>query len=131
MEYQDAAAQNPEPFNVDAVRLQLYRLMHGNWHTRLLDLGDVAAGNTLEDTYFALTTIVAELLVQNIIPIVIGTSQHLTYATYRAFDKIKNSISLIAIDSRFDFGEGTPLIAPDSYMSKMITGTPTHPLYLR
>lgn len=111
---------------VDQVRLQWYRLMHGNWHTTLLDLGDVVAGNTVEDTHSAVKAIAAALLAQNIIPIVVGASQNLTYPTYRAFDGIKQMVNLVAIDSRFDFGKAEELISPHSYMSKIINELPNN-----
>lgn len=126
LEYRNAAEKKSEKLDIDAVRLQWYRLMKGNWHTPLLDLGDVAAGNTVEDTYFIVKEIIADLLTQNIIPIVIGATQDLTYPTYRAFDGIKEMIHLAAIDSRFDFGKKGELISSHSYMSRIITDKPNN-----
>lgn len=126
LEYRNAAEKKSGKLDIDAVRLQWYRLMKGNWHTTLLDLGDVAPGNTVEDTYFIVKEIVADLLAQNIIPIVIGATQDLTYPTYRAFDGIKEMIHIAAIDSRFDFGEKGELISSHSYMSRIITDKPSN-----
>ncbi len=68
------------------IRIRLYRLLLGNWNSTLIDLGDIEEGETVEDTYFVVKEIVAELLEENIIPIILGATQDITYPTYRAFD---------------------------------------------
>jgi len=67
--------------DVDLVpfRKELYSLFPGNWDASIADLGDIAAGETVEDTYFALKSVAATLIKKKIIPIVIGGSQDLTY----------------------------------------------------
>ena len=55
-------------------------------HTIVADLGDINKGESVEDTYFALKTTLAILINKQIIPIIIGGSQDLTYANYRAYD---------------------------------------------
>ncbi len=126
LESRNAFEKKPEKLDVDEVRIQLYRLMMGNWNSTIIDIGDVEEGDTVEDTYFVVKEIVAELLEENIIPIIIGYTQDITYPTYRAFDKIKDMVNLVAIDSRFDFGEDEELISSHSYMSKIITDKPNN-----
>ncbi|WP_276388432.1 formimidoylglutamase [Eudoraea chungangensis] len=108
------------------IRIRLYRLLLGNWNSTLIDLGDIEEGETVEDTYFVVKEIIAELLEENIIPIVIGATQDITYPMYRAFDKIKDMINLVSVDSRFDFGADEELISSNSYMSKIITDKPNN-----
>ena len=81
---------------------------------------------TVEDTYFVVKEIVAGLLEEKIIPIIIGATQDITFPTYRAFDKIKDMVNLVSIDSRFDFGQDEELISSHSYMSKIITDKPNN-----
>ena len=47
----------------EEIRKALYALFPGNWHTNIVDLGDIDKGESVEDTYFALKTAVT-LLVQ-------------------------------------------------------------------
>lgn len=108
------------------IRIRLYRLLLGNWNSTLIDLGDIEEGETVEDTYFVVKEIIAGLLEENIIPIVIGATQDITYPMYRAFDKIKDMINLVSVDSRFDFGADEELISSNSYMSKIITDKPNN-----
>src|SRR5690606_12639519 len=99
----------------------LYSLMMGNWNSAIVDLGDIEEGDAVEDTYFVVKEIVAGLLEENIVPIIIGATQDITYPVYRAYDGLRDRVYLVAIDSRFDFGMEGDLIAPDSYMSLIIT----------
>lgn len=126
MESRNAFEKKPEKLDIDEIRIQLYRLMAGNWNSTILDIGDVDEGETVEDTYFVVKEIVAGLLEENIIPIIIGGTQDITYPTYRAFDKIRNMVNLVSVDSRFDFGEDEELISSHSYMSKIITDKPNN-----
>lgn len=126
LESRNAFEKKPEKLDLDEVRIQLYKLMTGNWNSTIIDIGDVEEGDSVEDTYFVVKEIVAGLLEENIIPIVIGLTQDITYPTYRAFDKIKDMVNLVSIDSRFDFGEDEELISSHSYMSKIITDKPNN-----
>ncbi|WP_421808742.1 formimidoylglutamase [Flagellimonas sp.] len=126
LESRNAFEKKPEKLDLDEVRIQLYRLMMGNWNSTIIDIGDVEEGDTVDDTYFVVKEIVAGLLEENIIPIVLGLTQDITFPTYRAFDNIKKMVNLVSIDSRFDFGEDDELISSHSYMSKIITDKPNN-----
>src|SRR5690606_1056762 len=64
-------------------RKEFYRLYAGNWDCKIVDLGDIIQGNSLSDTYFALNQVALELLKKDIVLVVIGGSQDLTYPLYR------------------------------------------------
>ncbi len=126
LETRNATEKKPVPLDVDEIRIQLYRLMKGNWNATILDIGDVEEGETVEDTYFVVKEIVAGLLEENIIPIIIGATQDITFPTYRAFDKSQKMVNLVCVDSKFDFGQDDELISSSSYMSKIITDKPNN-----
>src|SRR6476646_6679882 len=46
----------------DYVRENLYRLFQGNYSAKIADLGNTRKGNTIEDSYFALTDVLSQLL---------------------------------------------------------------------
>ena len=108
------------------VRKELYGLFPGNWNASIADLGDILAGNSTEDTYFALKKVVASLVKKKIIPIVIGGSQDLTYAVYRAYDNLEQMVNLVSIDSKFDFGKDEKAVSADSYLTKIIVDEPNN-----
>jgi len=125
-ESRNAFEERQEGLDLSGIRIQLYSLMMGNWNSSIVDLGDIEEGDAVEDTYFVVKEIVAGLLEENIIPIIIGATQDITYPAYRAFDGLRDRVNLVAIDSRFDFGMEGDLISPDSYMSKIITDKPNN-----
>src|SRR5665213_3117666 len=66
----------------ETVREHFYKLFQGDWNLKMADLGDIRAGHTPEDTDYAVKTVIGSLLKQNILPIIIGGGQDLTYAQY-------------------------------------------------
>ena len=120
----DANAENV--VNLTKIRKELYSLFPGNWNLAIADLGDLNAGNTKEDTYFALQKVTAALLKNKIIVFVLGGSQDLTYPLYRAYDQLEQMVNLVAIDSKFDFGKESDAISTHSYLSKIIIEEPNN-----
>ncbi len=108
------------------VRKELYSMFPGNWDASIADLGDIVAGNSIEDTYFALRKVVSTLIKNKVVPIVIGGSQDLTYALYRAYDELEQMVNLVSIDSKFDFGKDDESISASSYLTKIIVDEPNN-----
>ena len=103
------------------IREKLYELFPGNWHTQIADLGNIENGATLEDTYFAVKSSVEYLLKNKIIPIIIGGSQDITYANYRGYDALEQTVNLVSVDSKFDLGSIDESISSKSFLSKYST----------
>lgn len=118
-----SGAVNQAGFN--DFRQNLYQLFPGNWTKKMVDLGTIEAGETLQDTYFAVKTIVADLLKKNIVPIVLGGSQDLTYGMYRAYDALEQNVNLVCIDNKIDVV--TDVENPsENFMTHIIMDTPTN-----
>ena len=125
-ESRNAFIKKTSRLDLDEIRMQLYRLMEGNWNDTIIDLGDIDEGETPKDTYFVVREILAELLEEKIIPVILGATQDITYPMYRAFDGLSEMVNLVAVDSRFDFGAEEELISSNSYMSRIITEKPNN-----
>jgi arginase family enzyme len=108
----------------DYVRENLYKLFQGSYLTKIVDLGNIKKGNTIEDSYFAVTDVLSQLLKKNIIPIIIGGGQDLTYCNYTAYKSLEQTINIVAIDSCFDIGDGDKELNSQSYLSKIILHKP-------
>jgi arginase family enzyme len=119
-------ADKKDHVHLNYIRKQFYSLYPGNWDATIADLGNIPEGDTLQDTYFALKSVAAELLKNKIIPIVIGGSQDLTYAMYRAYDQLEQMVNLVAIDSKFDFGKEDDTLSSESYLTKIIVDEPNN-----
>ena len=113
-----------EEIHFNNLRRALYSLFPGNWYKDVADLGDILQGESVEDTYFALRTTIAVLIEKKIIPIILGGSQDLTYANYRAYDNIMPMVNIVNIDSNFDLGDSSLPIKNNSYLGKIILEQP-------
>jgi formiminoglutamase len=110
----------------DSIRRELYKLFQGNFKLKLVDLGNLIRGHSIEDTYFALTSVLVELIERNILPIVLGGSQDLTFCTYKAYEKLGRIINIAAVDPQFDLGHSGEKLDSRSYMSHIILQQPNY-----
>lgn len=108
------------------VRKKIYELYPGDWSAKIVDLGNVKKGAKVSDTYFAVSEIITLLLKKNIIPIIIGGGQDITYVNYRAYDTLEQSVNITTVDSRFDLGTLEDELTSQSYLSKIIMQEPNN-----
>ena len=108
------------------IRKELYKLYPGNWPVKVVDLGDIVEGHTIEDTYFALGEILNFLIKNKVIPIIIGGGQDITYANYRAYDKLEQTVNIVSVDNKFDLGSIEDELTSDSYLSKIVMNQPNN-----
>lgn len=108
------------------VRDSFYSL-HSHWdNLKLVDLGNIKNGHSREDTYFAVKEAVAYLLSMNIVPIIIGGSQDITYANYLAYENIGKVVNIASIDPQFDIGHDESELNSRSYISRIILHQPNY-----
>ena len=113
-----------EDFNLNEIRKSLYSLFPGSWSTNIADLGDIQKGESIEDTYFALKETLSILIPKRILPIIIGGSQDLTYANYRAYDSLMPMVNVVNVDRAFDLGDSSKPIKNNSFVGKIIIDQP-------
>ena len=125
---EDRGAINNEgcKYGPDVIRKHLYHLFVGNEQVKVADLGNIIQGHSIDDTYFALTNVVSALAANNIIPVIIGGSQDLTYAVYRAYEYLGQIINIVAVDPMFDLGKDSSTLNAQSYLSKIILHQPNY-----
>ncbi len=111
---------------LDVIRKYLYQMFPGNWHASIADLGNIPEGNETGDSYFLIQEMVGELLEQKITPIIIGGSQDITYANYRAYDRIGKPVNIVSVDNRFDIGEMDPLLNSRNYLHYIVMDKPNN-----
>lgn len=107
----------------DAVRRKLYRLVSPVDNLKMVDLGNILPGRSLDDTLFALTDVLYELMVKNITVVILGGSQDLTFAQYKVYEKLGRIVNMGAIDSRFDLNS-TDRIDSSSYVFHIVKQDP-------
>jgi formiminoglutamase len=110
------------------VRERFYQLQRGNGPLRLVDLGNLRPGLSLEDTYQRLREIVAALLEANTIPLLLGGGHDLDYGQFLAYEPQHEAVPAInfaVIDSRPDMAMPGYFAAPeDSHLRRLLMHSP-------
>lgn len=109
----------------DRIRERFYSLFH-RWGegANILDLGNVLAGNSYKDTYFALTAVIQECVKKEVIPVIIGGSHDLTYANYQAYENLEQVVNLVCIDRSIDLGLIEKDITEENFINNIIMHQP-------
>lgn len=110
----------------DVIRKHFYRLFKNNRPIHIADLGNIRKGHSVEDTYFALTSVVESLIGNKILPVIIGGGQDLTFAQYKGYKGLGQIINLLVVDPVFDLGKNEDLLNSRSYLSKIILHQPNY-----
>ncbi|TCV09374.1 arginase family enzyme [Sphingobacterium alimentarium] len=113
----------------DAVRKHLYDLYQGDYKIKIADFGNIKAGESISDTYAALKIVVEELVKKDIVPVIIGGGQDLTYAQYRGYQELEQRVEVAVIDAKFDLdqehSEDMPLNS-QTYLNHLILHQPDY-----
>lgn len=110
--------------DMDNIREALYTLYTGHWKEKLLDMGNILQGASLKDSIYALQEVSGALLKKNILPIIVGGSDLLTYAQYRSHDEIHQVMEVARVDSRFDLGIDQSPLTSQTHLNHMIIQEP-------
>ncbi|MBR4913131.1 MAG: formimidoylglutamase [Bacteroidales bacterium] len=119
------AWQNPScSLAPDEIRRQFYQLYAWRKDVRIIDLGNLRLGMSVEDTYHAVLEVIAYLVENNVVPVVLGGSNDLAFANYRAYEMMERVANVVSIDSCFDLGNENQPIRSDAYVNKMVLQQP-------
>lgn len=113
----------------DFVREEFYKLFlpPTEREFKIIDLGNIAPGETVRDTYFAIASVMTELLVHKVIPVIIGGSHDLTYGQYLGYKNLQTLINLVMVDERMDMLENAEKEPDaDSFVMNILTQTPNY-----
>jgi formiminoglutamase len=107
----------------DTIRHQFYSLYYWHPNVRIADIGNILPGATLQDTYAALKTVVAELTDAGKTVVILGGSHDLTLAQYEAYRSQKMIIEATCIDSLINLATDS-LVKSQHFLMEMLTGEP-------
>jgi arginase family enzyme len=107
----------------DAIRKQLYQLHY--WHTDVIiaDIGNIKTGATLNDSYAAVKTVLAELFRMNKTVVILGGSHDITLAQYFAYKELQQIVEATCIDATINLRGENPLRS-ENFLLEMLTGEP-------
>jgi formiminoglutamase len=110
----------------DAVRKFLYNLFVPKSELKFYDLGNINQGFEITDTYYALSSVVSELVKKDIVPVIIGGGQDLTYAVYLAYGKLEQTVNLVSVDNTIELLSGQEEINSLNFLEKIIQHQPNY-----
>ena len=107
----------------DSIRKHLYQLHY--WHTDVIiaDIGNIKTGATLNDSYAAIKTVLAELFRMKKTVVILGGSHDITLAQYYAYKELKQVIEATCIDATINLKGENPLRS-ENFLLEMLTGEP-------
>ena len=107
----------------DAIREELYKLK-GNPFLKICDLGNIRSGATFKDSQYAVKTVVAELLEKELIVIILGGDQSLTYGLHLAYQEKNKMLNVVLVDEKFQLKSEYDEIGVDNYIYNIFTHSP-------
>ncbi|MCC6691178.1 MAG: formimidoylglutamase [Bacteroidia bacterium] len=112
------------------IREYLYKLNNHQLNSpvkaKIVDLGNIRQGHTVDDTYFAVSSACAQLISQKIIPIIIGGGNDIAFAQYQAYEKLSQTINMVSVDQNFDLGDADETLNSKTYLGKIILQQPNY-----
>ena len=108
----------------DEIRRSLYQLYSWEKNVNIIDLGNLIPGETIEDSYEVLAEILATLINDGITPIILGGSNDIAFANYKAYEILQKVISIVSVDARFDLGKEDEPLKSNAYLNKIILQQP-------
>jgi arginase family enzyme len=108
------------------VRHYLYQLYRQEYTLQIADIGNIQRGETVRDTYVAVSKLVSELLRMKIIPVIIGGSHDLTYGQFGGYQELEEIINLTVADSFIDIRENENEITSDNFLLRILTHQPNY-----
>jgi arginase family enzyme len=109
----------------NAVRAALYNLYYWHAQVTIADIGNVKLGQTIQDSYAALRTVIAELILQNKKVVIMGGSHDLTLPQYHAYTAIPTLVNAVVADAKIDLDLEARLPS-DHFLEELFTGLPNH-----
>ena len=110
----------------DAIRKQFYMLAQPKFNTKLADIGNIKAGNSLNDSLFALNAVVSHLLTLKKCIIILGGTQDMAYAQYTAYEGINRAMNVFCCDSTIILKQNDHMPEWNNYLLKLIAHQPNY-----
>ena len=109
----------------NGIRSAFYSLYYWHAQVNIVDIGNVKLGQSIQDSYAALRTVISELLLQNKKIVIIGGSHDLTLAQYHAYTSIPTLVNAVLVDAKIDLDLEARLPS-DHFLEELFTGLPNH-----
>ncbi|MCH7402336.1 formimidoylglutamase [Belliella kenyensis] len=87
------------------IREKLYHLKKGEGLYKVVDLGDLKSGETIDESISIISAVGEFLIKRQVLPIFIGGTHDLDYGQYLAYQNMKKLVSMVTVDAKIDMDE--------------------------
>jgi arginase family enzyme len=122
-ETRGSGTQTGDSYAPDKIRKQLYQLHYWHTDTKIADWGNIKTGATINDSYAALKTVLAEIIGQGKTAIILGGSHDITTAQYLVYKDLKKIVECTCIDAMIDL-RGDSTLRCENFLLDMLTSEP-------
>ncbi len=102
------------------IRKELYQLANHS-KLKIIDLGNLKLGKSITDTYFGLADVIGKLIRADVLPIIMGGGQDLTFSMYFAMVELRKYLNLVTVDAKIDFTQNTTDYNAEEYLGRIIS----------
>ena len=110
----------------DKIRNKLFRLKKGENTYKILDLGDLKNGKSLEDTLLRIKEVCELLIDHDVLPILFGGTHDLDYGQYMSYESMDKLVSILNVDAFLDMGNDEWKDPSHSHIQKILTHEPNY-----
>lgn len=110
----------------DEIRSQFYKLSLTSDKFKMIDMGNILPGATINDTYYALIETIIFLNKKKIVPIIIGGGHDITFAIYKAYEKLEQTVNIATVDRKFDLGKPDDEVNNQNFLTKIVLHQPNY-----
>lgn len=110
----------------DFIRKQLFSRSVLSSEAKIIDLGNIEMGETIRDTYVALSKVVNELIHMKIVPVIIGGSHDLTFGQFGAYQDLNRIINMTVADNTIDLKEEQPEMDDEGFLLNTLSYEPSY-----
>lgn len=107
----------------DMIRKQFFQLHYWHNDVTIADIGNIKTGATLQDSYAAISTVVAELIFMKKTVVLLGGTHDISLPQYHAYKKLDKIVEATCIDATIDL-KGESALRSENFLLEMLTGEP-------
>ena len=119
-------SQTGTALSPDEIRKYFYKLVQPKFDIKIADLGNIEAGESVNDTLFALSSCVNFLIDKKIVTIILGGTQDLAYAQFTAYEGFVQNFNLVSVDAKIDLKQNEQSPINSNYLYKIIAHQPNY-----
>jgi formiminoglutamase len=110
----------------DVIRKKLYRLKKGMNRYKIVDLGNIRNGHSLEETNLRIKEVCRFLIDNDVFPLLFGGTHDLDYGLYQAYEDMEKLVTVLNVDAFIDLGFDEKKDKSHSHVNNILTHQPNY-----